>query len=86
MAKVVQMRAFRSRDSAGELRELLLKAIKGDVGGLVFAVEFADGTQRLGFTGKFRADPAEATKMAHHLCKLLQTVEGSQADSRAGSL
>lgn len=82
MSKVVQMSVFRSKDTTGELRELLVKAHRGGISGLTFAVEFADGTQRVGFTGNFRSDRAEAVKMAHHLGELLRQIEEA-AESEA---
>jgi DNA-binding MurR/RpiR family transcriptional regulator len=74
MAKVVQLQGFRSKDTIGELRELLVMASKGKVSGLVFSVEMTDGSQRVGFTGKFRSNAAEAVKMAHHLSVLLNNI------------
>jgi hypothetical protein len=81
MPKVVRMSAFRSRDTAGELRELLVKAMKGEISGMTFCVEMNDGTQRVGFTGKFRSDKEGAAKMAHHLGELLRSVE-DEIDAR----
>jgi hypothetical protein len=75
MSKVVQMRGFRSKDTVGELRELLVNGTRGKIAGLVFSVEMSDGSQRVGFTGKFRPNTAEAAKMAHHLRILLNEVE-----------
>lgn len=75
MAKVIQMRGFRSKDTVGELRELLVKGTKGNIAGMVFGVEMEDGSQRVCFTGKFRSNTAEAVKMAHHLRMLLNEVE-----------
>lgn len=78
MSKVVQLRVSRSKDTTGELRELLVKSHRGGISGLTFAVEFADGSQRIGFTGSFKSNRAEAVKMAHHLGELLRQIEDGE--------
>jgi hypothetical protein len=83
VGKVVRLGDFRTRDSVSELRELLVKAARGDIAGITFAVELSDGTQRVGFTGKFRSDRAEAVKLAHHLGELLRHVENEPSDTSA---
>jgi hypothetical protein len=85
MSKVVQMEGFRNKDTIGELRELLVNGTRGKVAGLVFSVEMTDGSRRVGFTGKFRSNSAEAAKMAHHLRVLLNEVEDKAAPLIASS-
>lgn len=85
MSKVIQLNAFRSRDTVAEVRELLVKGTQGAISGLVFGVEFTNGEQRVGFTGKFRGDQAEVAKMAHHLRQLLKQLETEQGPSMLAS-
>jgi hypothetical protein len=79
MSKVVHLHGFRNKDTVSVLREMLVKATRGEVSGLVFAAELTTGRQRVEFTGKFRSSPADAVKMAHHLGELLSRVEEDNA-------
>lgn len=75
MAVVVQIGDFRGKETVAVLRELLVKASRGEVAALGFNVEFKDGTQKTGFTGRYRADPAEALRVANRMSQQLNAIQ-----------
>jgi hypothetical protein len=57
------------------LRELLVKASKGEIVAFGFNVEFKNGEQKTGFTGKYRIDPVEALRVANRMSQRLNAIQ-----------
>jgi hypothetical protein len=74
VAVVVQIGDFRGKETVAVLRELLIKASHGDIVAFGFNVEFKDGEQKTGFTGKYKADPAEALRVANRMSQRLNAI------------
>lgn len=51
MAKVVTLSDYRKKETVTLLRELLVKASRGDIVGFAFNVQFKGGAQKAGTTG-----------------------------------
>lgn len=75
MAVVVQIGDFRGKETVAVLRELLVKASRGEVIAFGFNVEFKNGTQKTGFTGRYRTDPAEALRVAGRMSQQLNAIQ-----------
>lgn len=67
MSAVVSLGDFKNKGTVTLLRELLGKAVRGQVAGIAFNVEFWDGTRKTGFTGVYKGDPAKALRVANRL-------------------
>jgi DNA polymerase III sliding clamp (beta) subunit (PCNA family) len=74
VAVVVHLGDFRGKETVAVLRELLVKASKGQIVALGFNVEFKDGTQKTGFTGKYKSDPAQALRVANKMSQRLNAI------------
>lgn len=72
---VVQLGDYRGKETMAVLRELLVKASRGEIAAFGFNVEFKDGTQRTGFTGKYKLDPAEALRVANKMSQRLNAIQ-----------
>lgn len=72
---VVQLGDYRGKETMAVLRELLVKASRGEIAALGFNVEFKDGSQRTGFTGKYKLDPAEALRVANKMSQRLNAIQ-----------
>ena len=75
---VVQLGDYRGKETVAVLRELLIRASRGQVAGFGFNVEFKDGTQKTGFTGKYKANPTEALRVANRMSQRLNDIQGPQ--------
>lgn len=75
MSVVVQLGDYRGKETLTVLRELLVKASKGEVAAFGFNVEFNDGTQKTGFTGKYKVDPVEALRVANRMSQRLNAIQ-----------
>lgn len=84
MAKVVSIGDYKNRDSVAILRELYIRASRGEIDGLAYNVSFKDGRQKGGFTGRFKADPAEALKVANRISQYLNQVQDLQDAAAIG--
>jgi hypothetical protein len=80
---VVQLGNYRAKETITVLRELLVRASKGEIVALGFNVEFRDGTQKTGFTGKYQADPAQALRVANKMSQRLNEIQDAR---EAGAL
>lgn len=80
MSAVVRLGDFQNKGTVMLLRELLGKAVRGQVAGVALNVEFKDGTQKTGFTGKYQADPEEALRVANKISQRLNQIR----DERQG--
>lgn len=67
MSAVISLGDFRNKGTVTLLRELLGRALRGQIAGLAFNVEFKDGTRKAGVTGKYQADQAAALRVAERL-------------------
>lgn len=82
MPVVVKFAEFQKRDTVAVLRELLVRASKGEVAAFAFNAEMCDGTEKMGFTGKYRADPAAALKTAGRMSQRLSQIREFQDAAR----
>lgn len=64
MSAVVTLGDFKNKGTVMLLRELLGRALRGQVAGIAFSVEFRDGTQKTGFTGVCRSSQRTAANAA----------------------
>lgn len=78
MGDVVRVADFQKRDTVGVLRELLVRASRGEVMSLAFHAEMKDGTQRTGFTGKYRNNVEEALRVANRMSTTLNKIKDAQ--------
>jgi hypothetical protein len=84
MSVVVRLGDYRNKGTLTILRELLGKAVRGEVSGFAFSVAFKDGSHKTGFTGKYQADPAEALEVTDDMSRRLRDLQDSRpADLRA---
>ena len=74
MSVVVQLGDYRKKETMTVLRELLVLASKGKIAGFGFNVEMKDGTQKMGFTGKYQTDAAEALRVANRMSQRLNEI------------
>lgn len=74
MSPVIQLGDYKGKETVAVLRELLVLATKGKIGALGFNVEFTDGKQKSGFTGRYKFDPAEALKAANRMSQRLNAI------------
>lgn len=84
MTVVVSIGDYRRRDMEAIMRELLISASRGRVRGFAFTVEFDNGTEKSGFTGKYRSDAGEAVRVALRMSQHLTEVIGAKAAARSG--
>ena len=75
MSVVVRLGDYKNKGTLMILRGLLFRALRGEVTGLAFNVEFKDGTRKTGFTGKYRADAAEARLAVSSMNSLLSEAQ-----------
>lgn len=75
MSVVVQLSDFRGKETVAVLRELLVKGSRGEIAAFGFNVEFKDGTQKTGFTGRYKVDPAEALRVANRMSQRLNAIQ-----------
>jgi hypothetical protein len=73
---------FKARDTIVALRELLVKASKGQIESLAFYAELKGGRQKTGFTGKYRNNPAEAVKVANRMSVRLNEINDAHEAAR----
>lgn len=78
MSVVVSIGDFRRKETVAVLRELLVKAARGEVAGFAFEVEFRDGSHKSGFTGKYRSDAMDAAKAALRMSQHLNAIQDMQ--------
>jgi hypothetical protein len=78
MGDVVRVADFQKRDTVGVLRELLVRATRGEVLSLAFHAEMKDGRQKTGFTGKFKNNVEEALRVANRMSVTLNTIKDAQ--------
>lgn len=75
MSVVVQLGDYRNKETLTLLRELLIKASDGEIVAFGFNVEFKDGTQKTGFSGKYKVDPVEALRVANRMSTRLNAIQ-----------
>lgn len=75
MSVVVSIGDFRKKETVAVLRELLVRASRGEVVAFAFEIEFRNGLHKSGFTGKFRADAAEAARAALRMSQHLNAAQ-----------
>lgn len=85
MSAVVSLGDFKNKGTVTLLRELLGRAVRGQVAGIAFNVEFKDGTRKTGFTGVFQADHTRALRVASRLGQQVDpTADDDEDDEPAG--
>lgn len=84
MSAVVILGDFKRKGTVMLLRELLGRAIRGQVAGIAFNVEFKDGTRKTGFTGVFQADHTRALRVASRLGKQVDVTQDEDEDEPPG--
>lgn len=67
-ANVTHILEYKTRDTAAALTELLHQAQHGKLHGVVFIAKTGPRRHRLGVTGEYWADPAQALGAAVRLC------------------
>lgn len=79
MSAVVRLGDYRNKETVAVLRELLVLASRGKIAALGFNVEFKDGSQKTGFTGKYQADPEQALRVANCMSQRLNAIQDLRA-------
>lgn len=81
---ITQILEYRSRDTAEALAELLHRAQKGQIRGLVFAYKSGPRRHRIGITGEYWEDPAQAlgcaVRLSYRLNQVMTTREMASRD------
>jgi len=81
VAVVIQLGDYKGKETIAVLRELLVRASRGEVSAFGFSVEFKDGSQKTGFTGKYKVDPQKALKVANRMSQRLNAIKLRQANA-----
>ena len=81
MSDVVQLATARHRETLAALRDLLARAEKGQIAGLMFAIKTSPKRHQIGFTGDYSNDPGEAlgcaSRMQYKANQLASVRDGS---------